>query len=163
MPRKPAPPAYRTRPLAADDLDRIVTIDHANSGNARRRFLERRLAAVQETPEDFVHVGVTHRGVLCGFAIAHILRGEFGRADSVAVLDALAVEPKSRNRGVGRALMRELDANLKRAGVRSLQSQIDWRRHDLMRFFDAAGFSIAQRVALERPVAVPLDETIEEV
>jgi hypothetical protein len=31
-----------------------------------------------------------------------------------------------------------------------------------MRFFDAAGFSLAPRIALERPVAIPLDEVVEE-
>lgn len=155
--------AYRARPLTADDLDAIVAIDRADSGGGRRRFFEKRLAAVRENPDDFAHVGVTLRGTLRGFAIAHVLRGEFGREGAIAVLDALAVDPKSRNRGVGRMLLRELNARLQRARVRSLQSQIDWRRHDLTRFFAAAGFSLAPRMALERPVAAPLDEIIEEV
>jgi hypothetical protein len=51
---------------------------------------------------------------------------------------------------------------LQRAGVRSLQSQIDWRDRGLARFFAAAGFTLAPRMALERP-AGPLDELIEEV
>jgi hypothetical protein len=47
--------------------------------------------------------------------------------------------------------------------VRSLQSQVDWRDQELMRFFAAAGFSLAPRVALERPAGAPLEEIIEEV
>jgi ribosomal protein S18 acetylase RimI-like enzyme len=154
---------YQTRPLTPHDLDAVVAIDRADNGGGRRRFFEKRLDAVRENPDDFAHVGVTLGGALCGFAIAHILRGEFGREDAIAVLDALAVDPKSRNRGVGRMLLRELNAHLQRAGVRSLQSQIDWRDQELMRFFAAAGFSLAPRVALERPAGAPLEEIIEEV
>lgn len=159
----PSPaPSYEARPLGAADLDRLVEIERMSAGDSRRRFFAKRLAAAAADPGDFVHVGVTSGGVLRGFAIAHLLRGEFGRKDAVAVLDALAVEPESRDRGMGRALMQELDATLRRAGVGSLQSQIDWRRHDLVRFFDAAGFSLAPRVALQRSVTEPLGEAVEE-
>jgi predicted N-acetyltransferase YhbS len=161
--RSETTPACQTRPLTADDLDAVVAIDRADSGGGRRRFFEKRLEAVRENPDDFVHVGATLGGALSGFAIAHVLRGEFGREGAIAVLDALAVEPKSRNRGVGQMLLRELNARLQRAGVRSLQSQIDWRDQELMRFFAAAGFSLAPRVALERPVGAPLEEVVEEV
>ncbi|MCC6948385.1 MAG: GNAT family N-acetyltransferase [Bradyrhizobiaceae bacterium] len=140
-----------------------MAIDRADSGSGRRRFFEKRLAAVHENPDDFVHVGVMDGDALCGFAIAHVLRGEFGREGAIAVLDALAVDPAKRNRGIGQVLVKELDAHLQRAGVRLLHSQIDWRRHDLARFFAAAGFSLAPRMALERSVAAPLHEVVEEV
>jgi predicted N-acetyltransferase YhbS len=163
MDGKAATSDYFVRPLTPDDLDPIVAIDRTDSGTGRKRFFAKRLAAMQEHPDDFVHVGVTRQGTLCGFAMAHVLRGEFGRETAVAVLDALAVEPSSRDRGVGRLLIRALDESLRQAGVRSLQSQIDWRRHDLTRFVDAAGFSLAPRIALERSVAAPLCEEVEEI
>lgn len=162
MSSKPAEPGYRLRPLTPDDLDQVVAIDQAVSGNARKRFFAKRLAGTPASADAFVHVGVTHGDALCGFAMAHVLHGEFGRAAVVAVLDALAVTPESGGRGVGRMLLEELNAGLRRLGVQSLQSQIDWRNHDLMHFFDAAEFSLAPRLALERPVAAPLDEIVEE-
>jgi GNAT superfamily N-acetyltransferase len=159
----PAALARGARPLDADDIERVIAIDCAHTGRTRRRFFEKRFAAARARPEDFVHVGIHVGGVLQGFAIARLLRGEFGRDDAIAVLDAVGVEPASRDRGLGQALMHELIEILGRAGVRSLQSQADWTNHRLLHFFDGSRFSLAPRLALERSVAEPLDEASEQV
>jgi ribosomal protein S18 acetylase RimI-like enzyme len=155
--------ARGARPLGADDLEQVISIDRAHTGETRRHFFEKRFAAAKARPEDFVQVAIHANGTLRGFAIARILRGEFGRDDAIAVLDAVGVEPESRERGIGQALMQELIESLRAAGVRSLQSQADWTNHRLLHFFDGAGFSLAPRLALERPVAEPLNETNEQV
>ena len=152
-----------SRPLAAADVERVIAIDRAHSGRSRRRFFEKRFAAVKAQPDDFVHLGVVRDGSLCGFAIARIHRGEFGHEQAVAVLDAIGVETESRERGIGHLLMRELAEIMRSRGVDTLQSQADWTNHELLRFFDAAGFKLAPRLALQRPVAVPLEEATEEI
>ena len=152
-----------TRPLRADDVERVIAIDRAYSGHSRRRFFEKRFAAVEVRPEDFVHVGVVQDGALRGYAIARVLRGEFGHKQTVAVLDAIGVDAESRERGVGQALMAELDAIMVRRNVRALQSQAEWTNLDLLRFFAAAGFELAPRLTLQRPVAALLDEPSEQV
>jgi GNAT superfamily N-acetyltransferase len=159
----PATPRFETRPLTNEDVERVVAIDRASSGIVLRHFFTKRIAAALANPSDFVHVGVTRDGVLCGFAIAHVLRGEFGREGAVAVLDALAVEPESQARGIGRLLVRGLDEIMRRAGVRSLQTEVDWRHHELMHFLETSGFTLAPRIALERSLAKPLDEVSTEV
>ena len=150
-----------TRPLRADDIERVIAIDRAYSGHSRRRFFEKRFAAVE--PEDFVHVGVVQDGVLRGYAIARVLRGEFGHKQTVAVLDAIGVDAGSRERGVGQALMAELNGMMSRRNIQALQSQAEWTNQDLMRFFAAAGFQLAPRLTLQRPVAALLDEPSEQV
>ena len=152
-----------TRPLRADDVERVIAIDRAYSGQSRRRFFEKRFAAAKAQPEDFIHVGVVQDGALCGYAIARVLRGEFGHKHAVAVLDAIGVDAGSRERGVGQALMAELNAMMLRQDVRALQSQAEWTNQDLMRFFAAAGFQLAPRLTLQRPVAALLDEPSEQV
>ena len=159
----PAALARGARLLKADDLERVIAIDRAHTGRSRRRFFEKRFAAAKARSDDFVQVGIHNGGPLQGFAIAHILRGEFGRDDAIAVLDALGVEPAVKDRGVGQALIQELIDILHIMGVRVLQSQADWTNHLLLHFFDGCGFSLAPRQALERTVAVPLDETGEQV
>ena len=150
------------RPLLSTDLERVIAIDSAHVGEPRRRFFEKRLAHAEQHREDFVHVGVARDGVLVGFAFARILRGEFGREQAMATLDAFAVEPGSQDRGVGRALMNGLTEVLRRKGVQSLQSQADWTNHVLLRFFDASGFGLAPRLILERWVLTPLAEPVED-
>ena len=150
------------RPLRSNDLERVIAIDSAHVGEPRRRFFEKRLAHAEQHREDFVHVGVTRDGVLVGFAFARILRGEFGREQAMATLDAFAVEPGSQDRGVGRALMNGLTEVLRRKGVQSVQSQADWTNHVLLRFFEASGFGLAPRLILERLVLTPLAEPVED-
>jgi len=152
-----------TRPLRADDVERVIAIDRAYSGQSRRRFFEKRFAAAKAQPEDFIHVGVVQDGALRGYAIARVLRGEFGHKQAVAVLDAIGVDAESRERGVGQALMTELDAIMVRRNVHALQSQAEWTNLDLLRFFAAAGFELAPRLTLQRPVAALLDEPSEQV
>ena len=150
------------RPLRSNDLERVIAIDSAHVGEPRRRFFEKRLAHAEQHREDFVHVGVTRDGVLVGFAFARILRGEFGREQAMATLDAFAVERGSQDRGVGRALMKGLTEVLRRKGVQSVQSQADWTNHVLLRFFEASGFGLAPRLILERSVLTPLAEPVED-
>lgn len=159
----PLATGHDTRPLRADDIERVIAIDRAYSGHFRRRFFEKRFAAANAQPEDFIHVGVVRDGVLRGYAIARVLRGEFGHKQAIAVLDAIGVDAESRERGVGQALMAELNAVMSRRNVRALQSQAEWTNSDLMRFFAAAGFQLAPRLTLQRSVAALLDETSEQV
>jgi GNAT superfamily N-acetyltransferase len=151
------------RPLGADDLEAVIAIDRAHSGRARRRFFEKRFAAAAAQPDDYVHVGATRGGSLCGFAMARILRGEFGHEDAVAVLDAIGVESESRERGIGHVLMEQLCELLRGRGVRSVQSQAVWTNHDLLRFFAASSFEIAPRLALQRSTSALLRERSEDV
>ncbi len=155
--------AQRVRPLTEDDLERVIAIDRAHSGYSRSSFFEKRFAAARANPKDFVHIGVTRGRSLVGFLMVRILRGEFGRADAVAALDALGVDIRSQERGIGQALMGELVRILRENNVLSLHSQVEWSNHDLLRFFAGSGFALAPRLALERPVAEPLAEQLEAV
>ena len=153
----------KTRPLGVADIERVIAIDSAHSGHARRRFFEKRFAAAKARPGDYIQVGAIWGGSLRGFAIARILRGEFGHQHPVAVLDAIGVEPQSQEIGIGEALMTELRDAMRSNGVRALHSQADWKRDDLLHFFAASGFELAPRLALERSVSERLNETAEDV
>jgi L-amino acid N-acyltransferase YncA len=151
------------RPLSVADIERVIAIDRVHSGHARRRFFEKRFAAARAQPDDYIQVGAMWGGSLRGFAIARIFRGEFGHEHPVAVLDAIGVEAQSQEHGIGEALLNELRDAMRRSGVRTLHSQADWTRHQLMRFFAASGFELSPRLALERSVSERLEETSEEV
>ncbi len=157
-----SPARQAVRSLTIDDLKAVIAIDGAHAGQVRRHFYAKRMAAAADHPEDFVHLGVSRDGALCGFAIARMLRGEFGRRQAVAVLDAIGVAPQSQEHGVGRSLIQELARTLRSMGVGVLHSQVDWKDQHLLRFLHASGFEIAPRLALERSVREPLGEAEEE-
>jgi GNAT superfamily N-acetyltransferase len=162
MPAGPDAATRTTRPLNLGDLEAVIAIDRAYSGHTRRHFFAKRMVAAARRPDDFIQVGVMWGGALCGFAIARILRGEFGREQAVAVLDAIGVEPQSQECGVGRCLMQQLAGALRAIGVHALYSQTDWKDQHLLRSLHASGFAIAPRLALERSVCAPLGEPAEE-
>lgn len=151
------------RALVAADLERVIAIDRIHSGRSRRHFFEKRFATAQARPDDFVHVGVVTGDGLQGFAVARILRGEFGQKDAVAVLDAVGVDPQSREHGLGQSLMDGLVDLSRQRGVRSLQSHVSWTSLELLRFFNASNFKLAPRLDLERPVAELREDADEEI
>jgi len=155
-------PDHNVRALSSDDLESIIRIDTGHVGEPRRRFFEKRLAHARQHPDEYLHVGVSRDDRLIGFVFARILRGEFGRAQSVAMLDAVGVEHESREQGVGQTLMQGLVELMRERAVQSLQSQADWTSHGLLRFFDSSGFTLAPRLVLERSVLAPLAEPSEE-
>jgi|SRR5215472_15965323 len=148
------------RPLRPADLERVIAIDSSHVGEPRRRFFEKRLGHAKQHPDDFVHIGVVRNNALVGFVFARILRGEFGRKQTTATLDAVGVQYDDQARGVGRALMGRLIEIMREKGVQSLQSQADWTNNALMRFFDVSGFALAPRLVLERSALTPLAESI---
>ena len=150
------------RAIDADDLETILAIDRAHTKYSRRRFFEKRFFQAAAHPAQFVQIGFARGGALRGFAIAHLQRGQFGREDSVAVLDALGVEFDNQSHGMGQLLIGHLLEILRLRGVRVLHSQANWKSHDLLRFFDRCGFALSSRVVLERTVAEPLIEPVEE-
>lgn len=141
--------ASSTRPITVADLEQVIAIDKVNTGHSRRHFFEKRFAAAKARPSDFVQVGVVADNVLRGFAIARILHGEFGQKDAIAVVDALGVAPESREHGLGHRLMDGLVEATRKQGAQSVQSLVDWKNPDLLRFFNTTHFKLAPRLALE--------------
>jgi GNAT superfamily N-acetyltransferase len=145
------------RPLEAADLDRCVAIDRVHAGRSRRGFFETRLQAALKAPKDFIYVGATVGGELAGFALVRLLEGEYGATAPVGVLDAIGVEKGHLGSGLGQKLMRGVEDVMRGKGIVELRSQLDWRNHGLMRFLERAGFALAPRLVLYRPVAEPAD------
>lgn len=163
MAKLSAKPDHDVRPLRADDLERMIAIDRAHAGRPRRRFFEKRLAAANANPDDYIHVGVSSDGKLMGFVFARVLHGEFGREQAIAAFDVIGVDPEHEEHGFGHALMQGLTTAMRDKGVRLLHSQADWTNHGLLKFFDSTGFKFAPRLVLERAVAEPLMEPTDEV
>lgn len=149
------------RRLRPADLEQVIAIDSHHFGRRRPAFFEKRLAQARKHPDDYVQVGIEGNGALVGFAFACILRGEFGREQTSATLDAVGVAVSNREQGIGHALMEGLTEALRREGVQSLHSQAGWTSNALLRFFAASGFGVAPRLVLERSILTPLPEAVE--
>lgn len=138
------------KPLSANDLEAVITIDTAIAGNSRRGFFEKRLTAATEQPEDYIYVGLHESGKLIGYALAKMVVGEFGQPDAKASFDAIGVDPNHQGQGVGHQLLQEVEKILTHKGVAELTSQVAWSDPALLMFFSRADFALAPRVILWR-------------
>jgi ribosomal protein S18 acetylase RimI-like enzyme len=146
------------RPLDAADLDAVVAIDTVTAGRARRGFFERRFAAAAKDPNRFVYVGAAgNNGALTGFALVHILAGEYGAEEKIAVLDAIGVDPKAQGKGIGKALLWRIDEAMRERNIGEMRTESEWTSHELLGFLEATGFELAPWLVLSRDVSHPAD------
>jgi len=141
------------RELAPGDLDRVTEIDRVVAGQSRRGFFEKRLAARARDPQAFISLGFAEGNQVEGFALAHLLDGEFGVPHPVAVLDAIGVAAAARGHGGGHALIGEIESIARKRGARELRTQANWADQQMTHFFASNDMKLAHRVVLERPCA----------
>jgi ribosomal protein S18 acetylase RimI-like enzyme len=150
------------RSLHRDDLDRVSAIESRITGHSRKGFLEKRFAAAAESPDGFIACAAVRDDELSGYALARIQEGEFGARDTVADLDVIGIDPGVQGKGIGKALLAEMERRLKTRGIGTLRTLVDWESPPMIRFFSSTGFLLAPAQVLERDTS-PLREDFREV
>lgn len=141
------------RPLRPADLGAVVTIDASLSGQPRRAYLERRLAAAERDPERHLQLAADRDGSLAGFMLGRVLEGEFGRSEPALRLEALGVRPDAQHSGLGTQLAEALEARAVRAGLVEVRTTGLWRHHGLLQFLDRSGYRLSESHVLDRALA----------
>ncbi|WP_428609133.1 GNAT family N-acetyltransferase [Sedimenticola sp.] len=149
------------QPLQEGDIEQVIGLDKNLGGNARPEFFNKRLQAMGRSPETYISFVASVNDQLCGFLFAHVLRGEFGTRQPVAVIDALGVQPGEQGSGVGMQLMNALKEEAAKRGCDTLRTQANWHQQELLAYFANAGFSLAARNVLTRDTS-PLELELEE-
>jgi len=140
----------KVRFIDKESLDTVVALDSTTNGGSRRDFFIKRFDAQEKHPDAFISMGATEAGKMVGFVCCHMLQGEFGGDELIAVLDAMAVEPDSRGRGIGHELMEQLIKEIRDIGGEGLRTQAGWDQPQVIDFFSSTGFRMAPRLILER-------------
>lgn len=158
------PTDIQLRPLTAQDLDAVVTLDRRITKRSRGGYFAMRLAAALRHPKQHLQLAATVPTGLVGFVLARVTGGEFGRHDEVLALEAVGVDPATQDAGVGRRMVTELEHLASGRGIRRVMTQVEWRDHAMLRFLDGAKFKLAPQLLLERGVSrMPLPPTDEEI
>lgn len=144
------------RDLTLNDIDRIVAIDSAGLSASRRKFFEKRLDPTRRRAHEDITLGLDDAGALVGFAFARIVNGEIGPEPRVAVLEAVGVDPRRRDRGLGHILVDGLVRRLRAKDIRILRTHAEWSQHATLRFFESTGFALASRIVVERRIDAPV-------
>lgn len=138
------------RTLRAGDLSTIVSIDRRITGRDRAGYFGRK--ARENLEESGIRLSMVAEAddTTAGFVMARVDYGEFGRADSEAVLDTIGVDPEFRDRDVGSALLVELLGQLETLRVDRVRTEVPWNAHALLAFLEARGFRPSQRLTFAR-------------
>ncbi len=146
------------RNLRPEDLEAVIAVDARIVGRRREEYF--RVKLQQNLAETGIKISLAAEkdGLFCGFLLARVYYGEFGRMEPVAVLDTLGVPPGYRGQGVGAALIRQLQVNLKGLGVSRLQTEVGWDDMPLLGFFHHHGFRPASRFCLDLDLTAPVPE-----
>lgn len=138
------------RSMTPADLGDIVRIDRGITGRDRAEYMRAKLAEAMDDSSMRVSLAAHRDGANVGYLMAHVDRGDFGRSEPVAVIDTLGVDPEVARRGVGRALLSQLFANLGALRVERVETVVAPRDLALLGFLFAVGFTPSQRLPFVR-------------
>lgn len=148
-------PGLEVRRARAGDIPGVAALDERITGLAKpdywqdvferygRRRLHERMFLVAQQPA----AGGT--APLLGFVVGEVRAWEFGSAPCGWVL-ALSVEPRTRLRGIGRALLDALSVELRAAGVTKMRTMVARGNRLHLLFFRSEGMMAGPYLQLEK-------------
>ncbi|MBK5101460.1 MAG: GNAT family N-acetyltransferase [Desulfobacteraceae bacterium] len=142
-------PVIRT--MTTKDLRRIVEIDTMVLGQARPEYWEIKLELVEKR-SPIGSLVAEMDGEVIGFIIGDASGWEYGVPEHVGWIDTIGVEPAYQRKGVAQMLLKEMIDHLKKVGVDTIYTFVNWRDWSLLQFFDAMNFKRGDMINLELKV-----------
>ena len=139
------------RAMSRKDLDRIVEIDTQVLGQSRPEYWEMKVELV-ERRSPMSSLVAEWDGKVIGFVIGDASGWEYGVPEHIGWIDTIGVDPSFQRKGVAEMLFTEMVNNLKKVGVDTIYTFLNWRDWSLLRFFDAMGFEKGEMINLELKV-----------
>ena len=137
------------RSMTEADLPALIAIDRGIVGRDRARYFERKLTEALHESDMRVSLVAEADGRPVGFVMARVNFGEFGRTEAAAEMDTIGIDPAYRDRGIGRALLSQLFANLATLRIEKVLTEIDWSNVELLAFLSHSDFKPSSRLAFE--------------
>jgi predicted N-acetyltransferase YhbS len=129
----------KIRALAYGDLDAIVEIDKAIMGKERPEYWSMKIE-LSENRSPMASLVAELKGKVVGFILGDASGWEYGVPDTVGWIDIIGVHPTYQRKGIARILFKEMVANLKKVGVNTIYTFVNWNEYDRLHFFDNMGF-----------------------
>ena len=136
------------RKMNQKDLDDVVAIDTKVLGKSRWDYwLMKMTLAEQRLP--MASLVAEADGKVVGFILGDASGYEYDVPENIGWIDTIGVDPAYQKQGIARMLMNEMIANLKKVGVDTVYTMVNWRDWNLLKFFDATGFKRGPLINLE--------------
>ncbi len=136
------------RVMEKQDLDFIVNIDTKVLGETRRDYWVTKIVKQAESrPHDASLVSEID-GKVIGFILGEVSGWEFKVPNNIGWIDTIGIDPDYQNRGIAKELASTCVQNLKKYGVDTIYTLVNWNDWDLLQFFHAMGFSRGDMINL---------------
>ena len=139
------------RAMTRKDLDRIIEIDTLVLGKSRPEYWEIKVELVEKR-SPMPSLVAEWEGKVIGFIIGDASGWEYGVPEHIGWIDTIGVDPAFQRKGVATMLFKEMVNNLKKVGVDTIYTFLNWRDWSLLQFFDAMGFEKGEMINLELKV-----------
>jgi flavin-dependent dehydrogenase/ribosomal protein S18 acetylase RimI-like enzyme len=134
------------RQMTVRDIDEMMHIDEKITGLPHSAYYQSKAAAyIKRAPESCLVA--LERDRVVGFVLGDVRGWEFATELS-GWLEIIGVDPEYQGEGVSLALMDELCARFRRAGVKVVNTMVNWNDGNLIDYFRANGFDPGEYVNL---------------
>ncbi|HUQ42085.1 MAG TPA: GNAT family N-acetyltransferase [Candidatus Limnocylindrales bacterium] len=137
------------RPLTELDIESICKIDEQITGTYRPDAWEDRVMYYIRRDPDSSQVAEV-AGKVVGFMLGEVRGGEFGLEEPTGWVEFFGVDPRARQKGVGRSLIEALLGRFKDKGAHVARTMVRAQDRDIDAFIRRNGFTPAPVTALEK-------------
>lgn len=137
----------KLRILTLRDLDAVAEIDYSLLGKKRIEYWEQKLerAETSGVPSLAAEIG----GRVIGFILGSVSGWEYGIPDNIALIDTLGVAKEYQKKGIAQLLFKEMFSIFRKVGVDTIYVFVDWKKRELLNFFDRMKFRRGDMINLE--------------
>ena len=140
--------APKVRKMTSKDLDAIVAIDTQILGKSRWDYWLMKMTLAEERLP-MASLVAEADGKVVGFILGDASGYEYDVPENIGWIDTIGVDPAYQKQGIARMLMNEMIANLKKVGVDTIYTMVNWPDWDLLKFFHDSGFQKGPLINLE--------------
>ena len=139
------------RNMTQKDLDAVVAIDTKILGKSRWDYWLTKMTLAEERLP-IASLVAEADGKVVGFILGDASGYEYDVPENIGWIDTIGVDPAYQKRGVAQMLVNAVIANLKKVGVDTIYTLVNWQDWSLLKFFHAFGFQKGPLINLELKV-----------
>jgi len=136
------------RVMEKQDLDSIVNIDTKVLGETRHEYWLTKIVKQAESRPGDASLVAEMDGKVVGFILGEVSGWEFKVPNNIGWIDTIGIDPDYQNSGIAKELANLCVLNLKKYGVDTIYTLVNWNDWDLLQFFHAMGFSRGDMINL---------------
>ncbi len=138
------------RPLTIKDLEAVTAIDISLLGRDRREYWEYKLESAETSSVPSLAAELD--GKMIGFILGKASGWEYGIPENIGWIDTIGVVKEWQGKGVSQLLFKEMYSMFKKVGVDTIYVFVEWKKWDLMKFFEKMKFQRGDMINLEMKV-----------